>query len=114
MKTISFEDFSQIELRVATIVEADFHPNADRLLKLQVDVGEEENRQLCAGIKEHYRREELVGRQIIVVCNLAPRKIRGETSNGMLLAVADDTDTEHGKVVLLAPDSKVPDGLRVG
>ena len=111
--TIAFEDFTKVELKVGTIIEADFHPNADRLLKLQVDVGEENPRQICAGIKEHYAPDELVGKQIIVVANLAPRKIRGEDSNGMLLAAGDESGDER-KVVLVSPMAQIAPGSTVG
>ncbi len=111
--TITFDDFAKLDLRVATVVEAEHHPNADRLLKLQVDLGSE-RRQICAGIKGHYEPADLVGRQIIVVANLAPRKIRGEESNGMLLAAsAMDGETEKA-VVLAGVAQPVPPGSTVG
>jgi len=113
---ITFDDFIKIDFRVATIVEAEVHPNADKLLKLQIDLGEEK-RQICAGIKGHYTPEELVGRQIIVVANLAPRKIRGEESNGMLLAaskVEGEGEEQTRSVILLAPGAEVPAGSEVG
>ena len=93
---ITYDDFARIDLRVATVVTAEPHPKADRLLKLQIDLGELGRRQICAGIREHYPPEQLVGQQIIVVANLAPRMLRGEESNGMLLAATDPT---NGKVV---------------
>ncbi len=112
--TITFDDFVKIDLRVATIKEAQAHPNADRLLKLQIDLGEE-TRQICAGIKSHYTPEELVGKQIIVVANLAPRKIRGEESNGMLLAAsALGEEDEVTDVILLNPGKPAPAGSTVG
>ncbi|MEX0885241.1 MAG: methionine--tRNA ligase subunit beta [Phycisphaeraceae bacterium] len=110
--TISFDDFAKLDLRVATIVEAELHPNADRLLKLQIDLGGE-RRQLCAGIRGAYEPASLVGRQIIVVANLAPRKIRGEESNGMLLAASVRSE-EDERVVLLRPDEPMPPGATVG
>jgi methionyl-tRNA synthetase len=111
--TITFDDFTKLDLRVATIVEAQPHPNADRLLKLQVDLGFEK-RQICAGIKQFHDPAELVGKQIIVVANLAPRTIRGETSNGMLLAASEmDGDTLQD-VVLLRPAKPVTAGSTVG
>ena len=97
--TIQYEDFAKLELRVAKILEARPHPNADRLMLLQVDLGDVQ-KQIVAGIRQHYSPEELVGRKIIVVNNLAPAMLRGETSNGMLLAATSTGD----KVVLLAPD----------
>lgn len=117
--TIQYDDFAKLDLRVATILAAELHPNADRLLKLQVDLGSEQ-RQVCAGIRAYYPDPSaLVGRQIIVVANLAPRKIRGEESNGMLLAasvVEGDAEPPESAsdVVVLAPSKPVPAGSSVG
>ena len=107
--TIQYDDFAKLDLRVGTVVEAEHHPNADRLLKLQVRLGAE-TRQVCAGIREHYEPESLVGQQIVVVANLAPRTIRGEVSNGMLLAAS----SEEGAAVVLQPSKPVPAGSAVG
>ncbi|MEM1108046.1 MAG: methionine--tRNA ligase subunit beta [Planctomycetota bacterium] len=112
-ETITYDDFAKIDMRVATIVEAEAHPNADRLLKLQIDLGSEK-RQICAGVKAFYDPADLVGRQIIVVANLAPRKIRGEESNGMLTAASVMDGEELTDVVLLAPGKTVPAGSTVG
>lgn len=111
--TIQYDDFAKLDLRVATIVEAESHPNADRLLKLQVDLGDEK-RQICAGVKQFYNPEDLVGKQIIVVANLAPRTIRGEASNGMLMAASAMDGETLADVVLLAPSKPVPAGSTVG
>ena len=112
--TINFDDFSKVQLRVATIVEAEPHPNADRLVRLQVDLGDE-RRQICAGIRAYYDCAALVGRQIVVVANLAPRTIRGEVSNGMLLAASiEEEGGETTGLALLAPDGAVPAGASVG
>lgn len=110
--TITYDDFAKIDLRVATITQAEFHPNADRLFKLQIDLGSGQ-RQICAGIKGYYQPEELVGKQIIVVTNLEPRKIRGEESNGMLLAASAMEGEELRDVVLLSPGKPVPNGSGV-
>lgn len=110
---IEFDDFLKIDLRVATITQAELHPNADRLLKLQVDLGDEQ-RQICAGVKAFYDPADLVGKQIIVVANLAPRKIRGEESNGMLLAASAMDGDETKDVILLAPSKPAPAGSTVG
>jgi len=113
---IQFDDFAKLDLRVATILHAEPHPNADRLLKLRIDLGTEQ-RQICAGIRAYYDPATLAGRQIIVLANLAPRKIRGEESNGMLLAASatDPADAEAvTDVVLLSLDRPVPAGSRVG
>lgn len=111
--TIQYDDFAKLDLRVATITEAQAHPKADRLLKLQVDLGSEQ-RQICAGVKAFYDPEHLVGKQIIIVANLAPRKIRGEESNGMLLAASAMQGDELNDVVLLSPSKQVPAGSSVG
>jgi len=104
---ISIEEFARCDLRVARVVAAERHPRADRLLKLQVDLGGE-TRQLVAGIAGSYRPEDLVGRLIVVVANLKPARLRGEVSQGMLLAASS------GEVIsLLAPDQPLPPGSQV-
>lgn len=111
---IAFEDFAKVDLRVARIVEAEEHPNADRLLKLQLDDGSGEPRQICAGIKGHYEPGDLVGKHIVIVANLAPRKIRGEESRGMLLAASDAAKGDDDRsVVLLSPMSEIAPGATV-
>ncbi len=104
---ITYEDFSKLDLRVAEILEASFHPKADRLLVLKVKLGEQV-RQVVAGIRASYDPATLAGRRVILVANLAPAVIRGVESQGMLLAA----DLE-GKAVLLAPDREVPSGAKV-
>lgn len=86
---VTLEDFKKLELIVAQIKEVKEHSNADRLYVLKVDTGKEE-KQLVAGIRRSYTKEELVGRKIIMINNLEPAVIRGETSQGMLLAASDD------------------------
>ena len=103
---VSFEDFKKIELKVARILEAEEVENSEKLLKLKIDIGEE--RQLLAGIKKFYRPEELVGREIVVVANLEPKKLMGLESQGMLLAASVD-----GKPVLLKPESEVLPGTGI-
>ncbi|WZO99065.1 methionine--tRNA ligase subunit beta [Isosphaeraceae bacterium EP7] len=95
---ITYEDFAKIELRVAKVLEARPHPNADKLLLLSVLVNDEP-KQIVAGIKQHYTPEQLVGKKIIIVNNLAPVMLRGEASNGMLLAA-----TSGENVILLTVD----------
>jgi methionyl-tRNA synthetase len=90
-----------LDLRVARVIEAGPHPNADRLLVLQVDAGEPQPRQLVAGIAGKYAPEGLAGKPIVIVANLQPAKLRGEISQGMLLAAED----ERGLGLLLAPDA---------
>ncbi|MCA9399534.1 MAG: methionine--tRNA ligase subunit beta [Candidatus Omnitrophica bacterium] len=86
---ISIQDFMNVELRLAEIKEVKEHPNADRLYVLKIDTGSEE-RQLVAGIRKAYTPDELIGKKIIFVANLEPATIRGEESQGMILAVSDD------------------------
>ncbi len=108
---ITFEDFARVDLRIAKIVEAEPHPNADRLLKLQLDDGSGTPRQICAGIKGYYEPNDLVGRYIAIVANLAPRKIRGEESRGMLLAASNAAKGEGDRdVVLMTPMSVIEPG----
>src|SRR5436305_10697007 len=104
-----YDDFAKLELRVATVVECKAHPNADKLLVLQIDLGTE-RRQICAGLRQHYTPEQLVGKQIVVVANLAPRQMRGEVSQGMLLAA---TDTATGRVIVVSPSENVAGGSKV-
>src|SRR3954463_8648201 len=105
---IQSDDFATLERRVATVLECTPHPNADKLLVLQIDLGGE-RRQICAGLRQHYQPEQLVGKQIIVVANLAPRTMRGEVSNGMLLAATDKGD---GRVIVVTPDETFDAGGR--
>lgn len=86
---VSIEEFKRIELVIAQIKEVHEHPQADRLYVLKVDTGTEE-RQLVAGIRLSYTKEQLIGRRIILVANLEPAVIRGEASYGMLLAASDN------------------------
>src|SRR3989338_5483385 len=86
---VTIEEFRKIELIIAQIKEVKVHPNADKLYVLKIDTGKEE-KQLVAGIRMAYTPEELVGKRVVVVNNLQPAVIRGEESNGMVLAVTDD------------------------
>lgn len=104
---VTYEQFAQLDLRVALVLEAREHPNANKLLLLKIKVGDVE-KQIVAGIRGHYEPAALVGRSIVVVNNLAPAVIRGEESNGMLLAASD-----AAAVVLLQPDRQIADGSRV-
>ena len=107
--TITIDDFAKLQLRVATVLECAPHPNADKLLVLQVDLGDEK-RQICAGLRGHVDPAAVVGKQIIIVANLAPRMMRGQISQGMLLAA---TDSLAGKVVLATTALPVPAGSTV-
>jgi tRNA-binding protein len=104
---ITIDDFRKVELRVATVKSAEPHPNADRLMVLRVDLGEEE-RQICAGIRSHYAPEDLIGKQILVVSNLETARLRGLESQGMLLAASDE-----GRVIVLTPEKPVQAGAKI-
>lgn len=108
MATISIDDFRNVQLRVATITAAEPHPNADRLMVLKIDLGDEQ-RQLVAGIRAHYEPAALVGKQIVVVANLEPATLRGVESQGMLLAASD----AEGRLALVTPMAPVAAGAGV-
>jgi methionyl-tRNA synthetase len=101
---IPFSEFGKIDLRIGTITDVKDHPNAEKLYVLQVDLGNEK-RQLVAGLKGIYKDDELKNKQVIVVCNLEPKELRGVKSHGMLLASEDGT--------ILAPEKKVKNGSKV-
>jgi methionyl-tRNA synthetase len=107
--TITIDDFIKIELRVAQIILAERIPKADKLLRLEVDLGEHGRRQILSGIAEWYTPEDLVNRKIVVITNLAPRKMRGLDSHGMLLAAS----VEGGKPVLATFGEDIPNGTRL-
>lgn len=107
--TIAIDDFSKIDLRIARIVAADAVPEADKLLRLTLDLGELGTRQVFAGIKSAYDPQTLVGRLTVMVANLAPRKMRFGLSEGMVLAASGDGDGPY----LLAPDTGAKAGMRV-
>jgi methionyl-tRNA synthetase len=108
MDNVTFDDFKKIDLRVAEIKTCEDVPGADKLYRLTIDVGEE--RTIVAGIKQHYTKEELVGKKIVVITNLEPRTIRGITSHGMLLAASSPDQTS---VVLIGPDRNIVCGSTV-
>ncbi len=105
---ISIDDFAKVELRVAQVLVAERIPKADKLLRLEVDLGYEK-RQILAGIAQHYEPEKLIGRKIVIVANLAPRKMRGLESNGMLLAAS----LPDGAPVLAGFLEEIPIGARL-
>ena len=106
---ISFDDFTKIDLRTATILEAEKVEKADKLLKLKVDTGVDV-RTVVSGIAESFSPEEIIGKQVMILLNLAPRKIRGIESQGMLLL----TTKPDGKLSFVAPDEKVENGIEIG
>lgn len=108
VEPVSIEEFARVQFRVARILEAEPVEGADKLLKLQVLVGDE-RRQIVAGIRKSYQPLDLVGRQIIVVANLKPAVLRGVESQGMVLAAVD----ENGEAILLQPEREAPEGAVV-
>ncbi len=104
---ITFDDFQKLDIKIGTIIEAEKVEGADKLLKLTVDISEEK-RTLVAGIAEDYKPEDIIGKQIPILTNLEPKKLRGIESQGMILAVDID-----GKATLLHPDRKVANGSKV-
>ena len=107
---IKIEEFERLDLRIGRIKDAARIEGSRKLIKLEVDIGDESgrNRQLVAGIADEYKPEELIGKLVPVLVNLEPKKLMGIESQGMLLAVSVD-----GKPVLLHPDKDVPPGSRV-
>ncbi|CAM5213423.1 Methionine--tRNA ligase OS=Ureibacillus acetophenoni OX=614649 GN=metG PE=3 SV=1 [Ureibacillus acetophenoni] len=107
VEEITIDDFQKVDLRVATVIACEPVPKADKLLKLQVDLGYEK-RQVVSGIAQHYKPEELIGQKVIVVTNLKPVKLRGELSQGMILAGSND-----GFLSVATVDSKLENGAKV-
>ena len=108
MDNITYDDFKKIDLRVAKILKAERVEGSEKLVKLQIDVGELGERQLVAGIGTVYEPEILVGKRIVIVANLEPKKLMGIESNGMLLAASDDMGP-----ILLCPESEVKPGTGI-
>ncbi|MBT3262010.1 methionine--tRNA ligase subunit beta [Candidatus Woesearchaeota archaeon] len=108
MENISFEDWMKLDLRVGKILEAELHPDADKLYVIKVDIGEETPRTIVSGLRDHYELEALIGKKIIVFANLKPAKLRGIESEGMLLAAGKDD-----KCVLLDLESDIEVGSKV-
>ena len=105
---ITIEDFAKVQLRVGRVLEAEPLEGSDKLLKLTVVI-DQEQRQIVAGIRKNYTAEDLIGRQVVVVANLKPAKLRGTESQGMLLAAVD----ADGGAILLQPDRETPEGATV-
>ena len=104
---ITMEEFAKLDLRIAKVLEARPHPNADRLMLLEIDVGDQQ-KQIVAGIRGHYEADALVGKLIVVLNNLEPAMLRGERSEGMLLAASSGKD-----VILLLPEREAEVGSKI-
>lgn len=104
---ISYEDFSKVELKVAKVLKADRVENSEKLIKLEIKVGEKE-KQIVAGIGKFYNPEDLAGKLIVIVDNLEPKKLMGLQSEGMLLAASNDEELS-----LIIPDKEIKDGSQI-
>ncbi|OXS29890.1 MAG: methionine--tRNA ligase [Desulfovibrio sp. MES5] len=105
---IDFDHFKALDMRIGTVLVAEKHPNADRILRLEIDFGEGQPRQILSGLAEHYTPEAMVGKRVCAVLNLEPRKIRGLMSHGMVLTAGNDST-----LTLLGLDSDVPNGSEI-
>lgn len=108
--TVSYADFRRLDLRVATVLSVEPHPNADKLYVLKVDIGTEQ-RQLVAGLRPYYQPEQLQGRQIVIVANLEPKPLRGIESHGMLLAASHESNP--AEVIVISPERPMTPGAKV-
>ena len=107
-ETSTYDDFAKIDLRVGTIIAAEKVEKTDKLLKLTIDTGIDQ-RTVVSGIAMHFKPEEIVGQQVTLLANLAPRKLRGIESNGMILMAED----EHGKLIFVQPSVKTTNGSTI-
>ncbi len=107
---VTYEEFAKLDIRIAKVNRAERIPGTKKLLKLFLDVGELGTRQVVAGIAEEYSPSDLIGKQVVYLSNLQPKKIRGEISQGMILAAGCE---EGGKPVLLQPQKDVSAGSKV-
>ncbi len=109
--TVNFDEWSKLDIRVAKVLKVEDIPGADKLYKLQLDVGPEiGERTICAGLKPYYEKEKLEGRKIIYFSNLKPRVMKGIESQGMLLAASTE---DHSQVSLLQPDADIEAGTEI-
>ena len=107
---IEIGDFAKVDLRVGEVLTAERVPKSDKLLRFTIDLGEAEPRQILAGIAEYYEPEKMIGRKVVIVSNLKPRKLRGFESQGMILAASVG---DEGKPVLATFTEDVPNGARL-
>ncbi|MGF1807167.1 tRNA-binding protein [Aliivibrio sifiae] len=109
METIAYGDFAKLDIRVGKITQVKRHDNADKLYIVQIDVGEQ-SLQTVTSLVPYYTEEELMGKQVVVLCNLAKAKMRGETSECMLLCAETEDESES---VLLTPERLMPTGVKI-
>ena len=110
VKEINFDEWMDLDLRVAEVKQVEDIEDADKLYKINLDVGELGGRTVCAGLKPYYSKEDLKGKKVIYFSNLKPRKLKGIESQGMLLAASKEN---HGKVVLITPEKDIESGSRI-
>ena len=104
---ISFDEFQKLDLRIGKVISVEDHPDADKLYLIKVDIGKEV--QVVAGLKKYYEKDEILGKKVVLLANLEPAKLRGEVSEGMILAAED----EKGNVSLLTTDKEVEKSAKV-
>lgn len=109
---ISYDDFAKLDLRVGKVLEVADHPNADKLLVLKVDLGGGQVRQIVAGLRQYIPHEGILGKNVVILANLEPKKMRGLESQGMMLA-ASHSEGETRHVVILTTDLPVPPGSTI-
>src|SRR4030095_4323778 len=107
---IDITDFAKVDLRVGQVLSAERLPKSDKLLLMKVDIGEEQPRQLLAGIAQYYEPEKLIGRKVVIVANLKPRKLRGYESQGMVVAASIG---DEGRPVIATFTQEGPNGARL-
>jgi methionyl-tRNA synthetase len=106
---IPYKEFAKLDIKVGKILDINDHPNADKLYILKVDLAEDTTRQIIAGLKPYYKKEQLLNKKAIFITNLEPATIRGEVSNGMILAA----DNNKGKVIFLTSESEIETGSKI-
>ena len=106
--SVPFTEFQKIDLRVGKVRKVEEIEGLDRIYKLEIDIGEKKPRTILAGVKEHFKPSELLGKSVVVVANLEPKDVRGTLSEGMLLAAEID-----GRPILLVPEEKVKPGTLI-
>ncbi len=110
MDQITYGDFQKLDIRIARVLTAEPVPDTDKLIHLTVDIGQTEPRHIVAGLREYYQPSEMIGKLIVVLANLEPRKMRGIMSNGMLLAASSEG---FDRVKLLTVDEEMPPGSKI-
>jgi len=111
MENVKFSDWQKLDLRIGEIIKAEDIEGADKLYKLTVDIGKDEPMTLCAGIKEFYSKEDLIGKKIVVFVNLEPKTLRGIESQGMILAAGSKEDNKCSLLTISGSD--IPNGTKI-